>query len=88
MGPSAALADYLVTWVDYATDQYLALNPQVRNPLDEQLRQLARDPTRDASYDRDTDHWSVDFDGGQGLVVYIANQQHRRVVILRILHPG
>ena len=29
-----------------------------------------------ASYDSGTDHWSVEFDGGQGLLVYIANQQH------------
>ena len=82
------MADYLITWVDYATDQYLALNPHVRSHLNEQLRQLARDPTRAASYDLDSDHWSVEFDGGQGLVVYIANQQHRRLVILRILHLG
>ena len=78
----------MITWVDYATDQYLALDPEVRRHLDEQLRRLAEDPTRDASYDRDTDHWSVEFDDGQGLVVYIANQQHRRLVILRILHLG
>lgn len=80
------MADYLITWVDYATDQYLALNTDLRNHLDEKLRGLTKDPTRDASYDRDTDHWSIEFDDGQGLVVYIVNQQHARVVILRILH--
>lgn len=82
------MADDLIIWVDYATDQYLALSPDVRRHLDERLRQLAQDPTRDAFYDRDTDRWSVGCDNGQGLVVYIANQQHRRIVILRILHLG
>ena len=33
-------------------------------------------------------YWSVEFDHGQGLVVYITNQQHHRIVILRILHLG
>ena len=82
------MADYLITWVDYAVDQYLALNSQVRSRLDKQLHQLAQDPTHDASYDPGTDHWSAEFDGGQGLVVYITNQQHQRIVILRILHLG
>jgi hypothetical protein len=82
------LANYLITWVDYATDQYLSLDPDLRKKLNQQLDQLAQDPTRDASYDRDTDRWSVEFDAGQGLIIYIANHQHRRIVILRILHLG
>lgn len=85
-GPSDALADYLITWVDYALDQYLALDQTVSTQLDERLRLLARQPTGDALYDRATDHWSVEFDAGRGLVIYVVNEPRQRVVILRVLH--
>lgn len=54
--------------------------------MTEQLGQLARDHTTRAQYDPGTDRWSITFDSGRGLIVYIVNDQNRRVVILRILH--
>ena len=68
------MADYLILWVDYALEQYLALDPDVSGSLDERLHQLAHDPTRNAHYDTVTDHWSIDFDNGHGLV----GGQHRQ----------
>lgn len=82
------MADYLITWVDYASEEYLALGHHVSSQLNERLRLLAQDPTSDARYNRGTDHWSATFDAGQGFVVYIVNHEHRRVVILRILYFG
>jgi hypothetical protein len=82
------LADYLITWVDYAFDQYLALEQQISTELNDQLRQLAHDPTRRARYEPGTDRWSIDVDAGRGLLVYIVNEENRRVVILRLLHAG
>ncbi|HEY5846644.1 MAG TPA: hypothetical protein VIT42_07640, partial [Microlunatus sp.] len=67
--PSAALADYLILWVDYALEQY------VSGSLDERLRQLAHDPTRNAHYDTVTDRWSIDFDNGHCLVVGLHRQR-------------
>jgi hypothetical protein len=78
------LADYLVIWVDHATDQYLSLPQTRRLAIDDRLRRLARDPTEDATYDPETDRWSTEFDDG-GLIVFIASEPHRRVVILRVL---
>lgn len=82
------MADYLITWVDYALDQRLSLEQPIGTQLDERLRLIAQQPTRDAHYDQLTDHWTVEFDAGHGLVVYIVNEQHRRVVILRIVYLG
>jgi plasmid stabilization system protein ParE len=82
------LADYLITWVDYALEQYLGLDQHVSTQLNQQLRLLAQHPKSNAHYDPDTDRWTAEFDAGHGLVVYIVNDEHRRVVILRILHLG
>ena len=80
------MADYLIIWVDYAQDQYLALDPGISAQLDQRLRLLAADPKAGARYDIDTDRWSADFHAGQGLLVYIVNDDNRRVVILRVVH--
>ena len=80
------MADYLIIWVDHALQQYLALEPHASTQVTEQLGQLARDPKTSAQYDAGTDRWSITFDSGRGLVVYIVNDENRRVVILRILH--
>ena len=82
------MPDYLITWVDYALEQYLALPEPTRSRVDDALRMLAADPTGAGRYDPATDRWSLHFDTGQGLVVYIVNDDNRRVVILRILHMG
>ena len=82
------MPDYLITWVDYAFEQYPALDQSVGTRLNEQLRVLAKDPRRNAHHEGDTDRWSVDFDAGRGLLVYIVNTANRRIVILRILHLG
>ena len=82
------MADYLITWVDYASEQYLALDQPAADRLSERLQLLGRDPRRGASRDTTTDRWSVDFDAGRGLLVYIINEENRRLVILRILHLG
>ena len=80
------MSDYLITWVDHALEQYLSLAQQASTQLNERLHLLAQQPTNDAHYDPNTDHWTVDFDAGHGLVVYIVNDKHRRVIILRLLH--
>lgn len=80
------MADYLIIWVDYAQEQFLALDQDVSTRLTERLRQLAADPKFDARYDSSTDRWSADFDSGNGLVVYIVSESHRRIVILRVIH--
>ena len=80
------MADYLIIWVDYAKDQYLALDPDTTARIDDRLRQLAADPTADAHYDPGTDRWSADFDAGNGFLLYIVNDDNRRVVILRVIH--
>lgn len=82
------MADYLITWVDYAQDQYLALDQNVSSQLDERLRRLALHPQAEADYDATSDHWTAEFDAGRGLVLYIVNDDHRRLVILRVLHLG
>lgn len=80
------MADYLIIWVDHAQDQYLALDHDISAQVDDRLRRLADDPKAGARYDPGTDRWSADFDSGNGLLVYIVNDDNRRVVILRIIH--
>lgn len=87
-GSFRRLADYLITWVDYAPEQYLALDQPITAQLDRHPHLLADQPKNDAHYEPSTDRWTVELDAGQGLVVYVVNDQHRRVVILRILHLG
>ena len=82
------MADYLIIWVDYAQDQYLSLDPDISTPLDDRLRRLSADPKAGARYDASTDRWSADFDAGNGLLVYIVNDDNRRVVILRVIYLG
>ena len=63
-GPSDALNDYQILWVDYAREQYLTLGEHARGELDTHLALLAQDPTATARYDPGTDRWSSEFDGG------------------------
>jgi hypothetical protein len=69
-----------------STDSGLALDQDSNAQLTERLRLLAADPKAHARYDAGTDRWSADFDSGNGLIVYIVNDDHRRVVILRVIH--
>ncbi len=81
------MADYLITWVDYAYEQYLALG-EVSAQLNARLRRLAQQPKDGARYDSSTDRWSAQFDAGRGFLVYIVNDEHQRIVILRIVYLG
>jgi hypothetical protein len=80
------LSDFQILWVDYAREQHLTLGAHARGELDTHLALLAQDPTANARYDRSTDRWSSDFDGGLGLLLCLISVGQRRIVILRVLH--
>lgn len=87
-GRSAALAEYLISWVDYAVEQYRSLDGNASNSLNERLRELAVNPTIGAHYDPGTDHWSATFNHGRGFILYVVNETHSRLIVLRILSMG
>lgn len=81
------MANYTVTWADIPLEQYWALPEQARDQVNARLLELRRNPTRDPeNYNPDTDHWTVDYGGGAGLLVYAAVPDRQRIIMLRLIH--
>jgi hypothetical protein len=80
------LADYTITWADIPLEQYWALPEQARQHVNARILELRRDPTANSeNYNPDTDHWTVDYGGGAGLLVYAAVPDRQRIIILRLI---
>lgn len=80
------MADYTVTWAEIAFEQYWALRDDGQQQVNERWVDLRRRPgQRPASYDQGTDHWTVEYGDGAGLLVYAVVPQRRRVIILRLI---
>jgi len=81
------LADYTITWGEIPLEQYWALPEQSRQDVNARVQELRRNPTKDLeNYNPNTDHWTVDYGGGAGLLVYAAVPDRQRIIILRLIH--
>lgn len=81
------MADYTITWGEIALEQYWALPEQARQNVNARVLELRRNPTKDLeNYNPHTDHWTVDYGVGAGLLVYAAVPDRQRIIILRLIH--
>lgn len=66
--------------------QYADLPAEDRRQVDDRLEQLLEEPRLSRSaYDEPTDQWTTTYGDGAGLIVYAVVDEHRRVIILRLV---
>lgn len=64
-----------------------SLGRQVSGPSTSAVRVRCRNPTKDLeNYNPHTDHWTVDYGVGAGLLGNAAVPDRQRIIILRLIH--
>lgn len=71
--------------MEISTAQHESLPAEARRQVDDRIRQLQQDPTRDSDHDPHTGFWLTDFGDGAGLLSYLLLPAGQRIMILRIV---
>lgn len=80
------MARYSPVWLEIARAQYDDLPAEIRELVDARLTQLLEEPKlARAAYDEPTDQWTTTYGAGSGLIVYAVVDEHRRIIILRLV---
>lgn len=80
------MARYGPVWLEIARAQYADLPAKSSEQIDTRLEQLLEEPRVSRSaYDEPTDQWTTTYGDGAGLIVYAGVEEHRRVIILRLV---
>jgi len=80
------MARYGLIWLEIAHADYTSLPERTRAQIHARIEQLLHNPRQPRdSYDQLTDLWTTTYGEGAGLIVYAVVNEHRRVIILRLV---
>lgn len=80
------MARYGPVWLEIARARYDSFPAEIRKQVDARLEQLLEEPQLSRSaYDEPTDQWTTTYGDGNGLLVYAVVDEHRRLIILRLV---